>query len=130
MNIQHRGITNKDASRKLGIWVKPVDIKHAICRDRQKCAIAQAIKRQCQADWVDVGTCMVLIRKGKKATRYMLDNIGKQQVKFFDENKGAFAPCKVKLNPPPESMALGHRKGAKRRSGPSGKTVKHRKPTR
>ncbi len=129
MNIQHKGVTNRDAKVRLNIRVKPQDLLGAICKDRHHCAIAQALKRQTKADFVDVGTNTVLIKKGARATRYVLDSTAKEQVRYFDTHE-TFAPCKVVLMPPPKSIALGTRKNEKNRSGPSGKSVKHRKPTR
>lgn len=105
MNAAKRfGCRITDAKDSLTVHVKPTDIKGAVCRDHQKCAIAKAIKRQrgSTAKWVDVGANVVLIGTGvRTAKRYYLSEPAKKQVRYFDENEGAFAPCSVALKPPP-----------------------------
>jgi hypothetical protein len=128
MNIQHKGVITRDSKEAIRIRVKPEDLKKAVCRDRQRCAIAISIMRQTHADWVDVGVETVLVKRGKHATRFSLDAIAKDQVRYFDEHR-RFAPCSVILRPPSISKRLGARKGMKS-SGPSGLHLKRRKPTR
>lgn len=131
------GIRRVDAKRDLAIRVKPCDIRGAICRDHQKCVVAKAILRQQKstAKWVDVGNAVVLIgRSSKTADRYFIKGVAKQQIRFFDENDGRFAPCEVGLKSPlrhnqyGRSRALGARIGEK----PGGRrsSKKRGKPTR
>lgn len=126
--------TIKDATEPLLTHVKPVDIKGAVCRDHQRCAIARAIKRQRSksALWVDVGAKIVLIGTGKKtAIRYVLPESAANQVKYFDTHEGAMAPCSIELRPPKGSVTLGSRTGVKARSGKAPNRRKKRKvPTR
>ena len=129
-----RGMKVKDSDTNLVIHVKPCDIRGAVCRDHQKCVIAKAIKRQrkVSAKWVDVGNSVVLIAGlNGSAKRYFLDTQAKKQVRYFDHNDGAFAPCAVKLVPPPESVRLGARAGQPRGTDPKKKKrAKSVMPTR
>lgn len=127
-----------DAKEPLEIRIKPCDIKGAVCKDHQRCVVAKAIMRQRKstAKWVDVGAAVVLIGTGQKtAKRYVLSNMAKQQIRFFDTNDGRFAPCAVELKVPGSlgivhgTQALGARAGEK----PGGRKKKRkspRKPTR
>src|SRR3974390_949141 len=128
MNIQHKGIKNHDAKLSLRVRVRPQDLKDAVCKDRQRCAIAQSILRQTRADWVDVGTGVVLIKKGRQAMRFVLDSVAQDQVRYFDTHR-TFAPCNVVLRPPSISKQLGYRRG-ERSATKSGGHLKRRKPTR
>lgn len=109
----------KDAKSDVVIHVKPQDIKGAICRDHQKCVVAKAIMRQRKATthWVDVGNAVVLIGTGMNTgRRYLLKGRAKEQIRFFDENDGRFAPCSVELMAPRHGTGhlarrLGSRKG-------------------
>lgn len=109
----------RDAKEPFKVHVKPEDIKGAVCRDHQRCAVARAIRRQRKsAEWVDVGAKVVVIGTGKKtAVRYVLPKAACDQVRYFDTHEGAFAPCTIKLTAPPEPLAAGARKGANARSG-------------
>lgn len=93
----------KDAKQDVVIHVKPQDIKGAKCRDHQKCVVAKAIMRQQRSStkWVDVGNSVVLVGTGKNTgRRYLLRRRAQEQVRFFDENDGRFAPCSVELIAP------------------------------
>lgn len=97
------GIQRVDSPRDLVVRVKAIDIRGAVCRDHQKCVVAKAILRQqgASAKWVDVGNSVVLIgRTRKRADRYFITGIAKEQVRFFDENEGRAAPCEVHLKSP------------------------------
>lgn len=122
----------KDATDDLVIRVKPEDIGGAICRDHQKCVVAKAIMRQRKstAKWVDVGNCVVIVGTSKSTgLRYVLSGQAKQQVRFFDDNDGRFAPCAVHLAAPKEGKRqLGERKGGK--PGGRNSKAKRRRPTR
>lgn len=125
-----------DAKQDLKVHVKPEDIKGAVCRDHQKCAIARAIMRQRSgtAKWVDVGAAVALIGTGEKtAKRYKLSGQAKQQVRYFDTHEGKFAPCLVKLKSPSETQKIGARTGVKQGTVSSKrkkKMIKRLEPTR
>src|SRR5256885_11445404 len=88
-----------DSFDELRVRILPEDIKHAVCSDHQKCVVARALKRKTGADWVDVGAASVLIGKGKKrAVRYRLSSVAKDQIRYFDTHQAVFAPCVVKLH--------------------------------
>ena len=111
--------TIRDADTNLVVHVKPQDIKGAVCRDHQKCVIARAIMRQRKstARWVDVGNSVVLVGTGKKSgLRFLLNGQAKEQVRFFDENDGRFAPCSVELRAPVRAEKIGAREGTRRGS--------------
>lgn len=114
-----------DALKNQTVWVKPEDIKGAICRDHQRCAVARALQRQLGAPWVDVGASVVVvgIPGSKSGRRFLLSPAAKEQVRYFDTHKGAFAPTKLRLYAPSQSTGttLGSRAGGKARSGKSGK---------
>lgn len=118
----------KDAVTPSVIHVKPEDIKGAVCGDRQRCAIARAIKRSRKsAKWVDVGAKIVLIGTSRRnAIRYVMPEATCNQVRYFDTHKGAFAPCAVKLVAPKGCLATGSRTGDKARSGKD-KSKKYKK---
>lgn len=125
----------RDAKSDSVIHVKGLDINGAECRDHQKCVVARAIMRQRKktATWVDVGNHVVLIGTGKKTgLRYTLDSRAKEQIRFFDENDGRFAPCSVRLSAPKTSKRpLGARAGEASTGGCTGKRGPNsRKPTR
>jgi hypothetical protein len=114
-----------DAKQNLVIYVKPEDIAGAICRDHEKCVVAKAIMRQraSTTNWVDVGASVVLIGTGPKTgRRYFLPSTTRQQIRFFDDHDGRFAPCVVELRAPPVHRKLGARAGL-----PSG-TPKRKSP--
>lgn len=126
----------KDAKQDLTIHVKAQDIGGAICRDHQKCVVARAIMRQrgLTTHWVDVGNTVVLIGTGKNTgRRYSVRGRAKEQIRFFDENDGRFAPCDVVLSAPgnknhrPLGSRIGEYKNKPRakKRGPN-----KRKPTR
>lgn len=126
-----------DAEDELKIHVKPEDIKGAVCRDHQKCAIARAIMRQksSTAKWVDVGAAVVLVGTGaKRAKRYLLNGQAKEQVRYFDTHDGRFAPCVVELKcPTTGNRKLGERSGVKQGTPSSKRTKKaarRQQPTR
>lgn len=112
-----------DARKHQTVWVKPQDIKGAVCRDHQKCAVARALQRQLGAPWVDVGASVVIVgtKDGKAGRRFLLSPSAKEQVRYFDTHEGAMAPCRLKLYAPPAKHKLGTRTGNKARSGKSGK---------
>lgn len=119
----------RDSKKPLSITVRLSDTKDAVCSDHQNCVIAKAIMRQTGAKWVDVGAQVVLISmRGKIARRYFLNTVARDQVRYFDTNNGAFAPCKLVLNTPGRGRTLGCRTGTKARSGKSGERRKN--PTR
>lgn len=125
----------RDATSDLLIRVKPGDIRGAMCRDHQKCVVAKAIMRQKKSTtkWVDVGNRIVLVGTGKRTgLRYKLDNQSANQIRFFDENDGRFAPCTVLLSAPSKPggkyRSLGSRKGDGSSGGHSRKP--RREPTR
>lgn len=123
-----------DAKTDKKIEVTEKDIEKAICRDHQKCAFAQAIKRITGADWVDVSNSRVLIKTGARtATRWVLPLIAQKQVRFFDTHEGRMAPCKLELKAPPAHDELGARtkKWARNDANrPRGGTKARRNPTR
>ena len=119
-----------DTFDPLRVRILPQDIKGAVCRDHQKCVIARALMRKTGAAWVDVGACTVLIGTSeKRAKRYRLNSVVKDQIRYFDTHKGVFAPCVVTLNPGVHEP-LQRRKGKRARSGPSGRSNPRAKPTR
>jgi hypothetical protein len=132
MNSQTKyGTRVTDALRHQTIWVKPQDILGAVCRDHHKCAVARAIKRQLGAKWVDVGASVVTYGTSKKnGKRLLLPASARKQIRFFDENAGAMAPCKMRLAAPSARAALGSRTGKKARSGKSSKRKERQQPTR
>ncbi len=98
----------KDATKPLKIHVKAPDINGAVCKDHQKCVVANAIKRSRRAPWVDVGADQVLIGTSiGKGVRYKLNTLGREVVKFFDENEGRAAPAVLVLTPAPQSQKIG-----------------------
>lgn len=118
-----------DSESRLTVRVREPDIKGAVCRDHQRCVIANAIKRQTRASFVDVGVSTVVIGKGKDtAIRFKLDSLGKQVVRYFDKNAAKAAPTNIVLLPPSASCLIGARKGEKQGSGV--RSGKRRKPTR
>ena len=125
-----------DAKQDLKVHVKAEDIKGAVCRDHQKCAIARAILRQREgtAKWVDVGAAVALIGTSEKtAKRYKLSTEARKQVRYFDTHEGRFAPCSVKLKSPSETQKIGARAGVKHgtvSSKLSKKSKKRLEPTR
>lgn len=127
MNIRRKDIRVKDAKNTSTVRVLPIDLRGAVCRDHQKCVIAQALKRKHRAKWVDVGASTVIVSKnGTTGVRYLLDKMAKDQVAHFDDGNG-FSPCRVKLFPPPPTQKLGYRRGD-RSSGKGGKHPLHRSP--
>lgn len=120
-----------DGKQGLKLKIKPCDIDKAICRDHQRCVIARAILRRKGVQWVDVGASTVLVATSKKTCkRYLLGNLAREQVRYFDTHDGAFAPCRLELSAPTPKNRLGLRTGAKARSGPHGKWHKRSEPTR
>lgn len=133
--ITRHNKTIRDATTDLLIRVKPNDIRGAACRDHQKCVVAKAIMRQKKSTtkWVDVGNRIVLIGTGKRTgLRYKLTNQAANQIRFFDENDGRFAPCNVLLSAPSKPTGkyrpLGSRAGEGRSGGHS--RGPRREPTR
>lgn len=132
--ITRHNKTIRDSAVDLVVHVKPQDIRGAECRHHQKCVIARAIMRQRKstAKWVDVGNSIVLIGTGKNTgRRYKLSKQAAEQIKFFDENDGRFAPCTVQLVAPKnhgDGRTLGARNGQKH-SGPHSRKPR-RLPTR
>lgn len=125
------GIVVKDSYTDLEVEVTPDDIRHAVCRDHQKCVIARAIMRETTAKWVDVGAGIVLIGiDNSHAKRYRLSVMAKEQVRFFDTHDGRAAPCKVQLLAPPPSIRLSFSAGKKHSQKRQGRAVKRREPTR
>lgn len=119
----------KDSSAPLTIRVRPVDIRGAVCRDHERCVIANAIKRSKKAPWVNVGADTVIIGDTPKTgRRFKLDAMGREVVRYFDTSEGGAGPTKLTLHAPTTSQRIGERKGeahgSNRRSG------KRRKPTR
>jgi len=131
MNINRKGFKLKDSKSDVNIKVHEVDFHGAVCKDHQNCVIAKAIKRQMCARYVDVGAGRVVIGTGKRtAHRFTLNKLAKEQIRYFD-NKGAFAPCVLRLFAPTDSVKLGYRKGVNARSGPARKYKRNRQaPTR
>lgn len=120
----------KDAKLGIRIRIKPQDIKGAVCRDHERCVVAKAIKRQMKATFVDVGANTVLVGTGKHtATRFLLNSVAKDQIRYFDTNDGAFAPCKVSLVAPYAKSKIGSRSGEPRGSKKRAKAVR-KQPTR
>lgn len=121
------GLTVVDAIKPLQFKVTAEDIDGAVCSDHEECAIAQTIKRKNKPLSVDVGNHFVFIQtKPHEVERYYLDAQSKEAVRYFDV-KNRFAPCRVKLLPPPVTMQLGYRSGKNARSGPPhGKRTKPR----
>lgn len=118
-----------DSSADLTIRVKPVDIKNAVCRDHQRCVIANAIKRIKKAPWVDVGPATVIVGDSPKTgVRFKLDALGKEVVRYFDTTEGGAAPTRLVLLRPADSQKIGARHGE--RSGSSRRSGKRRVPTR
>jgi hypothetical protein len=124
--------TIRDSDHGLVIHVKEQDIRGAVCRDHQKCVVARAIMRQQRSTtkWVDVGNAVVLIGSSPSTgRRYLLSSQAKKQIRFFDQNDGRFAPCKVELIAPSSGRRkLGARIGESSRGG-HGKS-KRQVPTR
>lgn len=111
-----------DAKAPISVRVIEKDIKGAVCRDHQRCVIANAIKRSKKCDFIDVGASTVIIgTQDGKATRFKLDALGRQVVRYFDLNEGRAAPTQIVLRPPSVHEKLGARKGeahgSKKRSG-------------
>jgi hypothetical protein len=96
-----------DAAQDRVISIVSSDSKHAICKSHSDCVMAKAIKRQTEAYWVDVGPRTVLIRYTPtgKVTRFTLNKLAQEQIRFFD-TEGQFAPCLVTLHAPPPSKTL------------------------
>ncbi len=119
-----------DSTRKFVVHVTAQDTKGAVCKDHQKCVIAQAIMRK-GAAWVDVGACTVLVGTSPKTgKRYRLTSEAKEQVRYFDE-KNAFAPCTVRLRPFTGRNQLGGRANENRKETRRKKSFKKRRqPTR
>lgn len=89
----------KDSSEPLTVRVRPIDIKHAVCRDHERCVIANAIKRSKKAPWVNVGADTVIVGdSAKTGTRFKLDSLGKEVVRYFDTSEGGAGPT------PPETL--------------------------
>ncbi len=99
----------KDATDPLAIHVKAPDIKGAVCKDHQKCVVANAIKRSLRAPWVDVGASQVIVGKtATKGVRYKLNSLGREIIRFFDENDGRAAPTMIELTPATQSQRIGN----------------------
>jgi len=114
VKFKRHGAHIKDADADRTVHVTAEDIKHAVCRDHQKCGFALAIKRVTGADWVDVSTSRVLVKTGKHtARRYLLPPMAVEQLKYFDTNDGRMAPCKLTLKAPKRYDVLGARKRCK-----------------
>ena len=128
-----------DASQDRKISVTAVDLKGSVCKDHQNCVIARAIKREMNAEWVDVGANTVIVKpwSSKKYLRYRLNSKAKEQVRFFDK-EGNFAPCYVVLSAPSPSHLLGMAAFYKenrtdkrsRKGGPRGERNRLSKPSR
>lgn len=119
-----------DATKDLDVRVKPCDIKTAVCRDHQKCVLANAIKRITGASWCDVGPSTVFVGIGaKRGRRYKLNGLGRDVVRFFNENEGKAAPSSITLRAPRAARQLGARAGCKV-GGKHKKPYKRCKPTR
>lgn len=124
------GKTVVDAANSLAVRIRPTDITKAVCRDHQRCVIANAITRSQKAPWVDVGPNTVFVGVTEKlGHRYQLDAVGREMVRFFDENDGAAGPGLIVLRAPSPSAKIGARIG-KNDGGPKRKKSKRRKPTR
>lgn len=118
-----------DAHSPLTIRVRTPDIESAVCRDHQKCVVANAIKRTRKASFVDVGVNTVIVGTGKgQGVRFKLDALGRQVVRYFDTHKGRAAPTNITLVPPAESQRIGARQGE--RHGTNRRSGKRAKPTR
>jgi hypothetical protein len=121
----------KDAKLNIRIRIKPEDIKGAVCRDHEKCVVAKAIKRQLKARFVNVGANTVLVGTGKfTAKRFLLNSVAREQIRYFDTNDGAFAPCKVSLVAPYSKGKIGSRTGKNARSGKNKAKKARKQPTR
>jgi hypothetical protein len=119
----------KDSSAPLTIRVRPVDIKGAVCRDHERCVIANAIKRSKRAPWVDVGADTVIVGDTEKTgRRFKLDSLGKEVVRYFDTSEGGAGPTQLILRPPASSQRIGARHGEKH--GSNRRSGRRRKPTR
>ena len=116
------GCKIRDAGSSIVIRVRPQDIKHAVCRDHERCVIANAIKRTKRAPWVDVGADTVVVGEtSKTGTRFKLNALGKEVVRFFDTTEGGAGPTMILLRAPSPSERIGARRGeshgSNRRSG-------------
>lgn len=119
----------KDSSEPLSIRVRPIDIKNAVCRDHERCVIANAIKRSKKAPWVNVGADTVIIGDTEKTgRRFKLDSLGKEVVRYFDTSEGGAGPTQLILHAPATSQRIGARKGEKH--GSNRRSGRRRKPTR
>lgn len=108
-----------NAAKNRTVAIKLQDAAKAICKDHENCVIAKAIKREFNAQWVDVGASRVLLKRkyGNRIERYLLDGLAREQVRYFD-TKGQFAPCQIVLHAPPKPT------GRKNKGGKSGRRNK------
>lgn len=117
-----------DSTKPLALRVRPADIKGAVCRDHERCVIANAVRRSKRAPWVNVGADVVIVGvTDKTGVRYKLDSLGKEVVRHFDTTKGGAGPTRLVLQPPSACQRIGARRGEKPGSG---KRSKRARPTR
>src|SRR5262249_37057556 len=102
-----RDITN--ALRPLRITVNDADIAKGVPLDPENCAAAEGIKRMLNADEVSVHRGVVIVVKGKRATRYMTSSALRLEEIIFDRG-GRFIPGPYDLKAVPLSVAAPRKK--------------------
>jgi hypothetical protein len=111
-----------DASEPIRIEVTPRDQREAIKLDPQRCALAQAFRRQEHVDGVVISLSIAYLVRGNTATRYSVPHSISREITSFDRHKD-FAAGEYQLSAPSrryETTRKDHR------SGPSGRSAAFR----
>jgi hypothetical protein len=109
MAKQFKGREIANAVRPLRIRVTEADIDKGKPMDPEACAVAQCILRMTGADEVSVHRGVIMVVKGKKATRYMTSSSVRLEEIIFDRG-GKFMPGEYDLKPVPINMIAPRKK--------------------
>lgn len=90
--------TVKDAKDPLSFTVTDTDAK-AVRKDHQKCAVAEACRREYDIDGVIISRSTAYLVKGRTATRYHIPQRVAIEIVSFDRG-GGFAPGDYELRTP------------------------------
>lgn len=102
-----------DAAKDEVVSVLASDVKKSVRKDHNRCAMAEALKRQDNAKAVIVSASLAYVIKHNTATRYKLPEAIRKEIVSFDRN-GVFEPGDYLMKKPPKSARLGYQSGGHR----------------